>query len=62
MTTRELDLGPRQRNYYRFSAPVFDFEFRREDQHVVLAFSAERYKNNESRAVRRAESHLEQKP
>ncbi len=42
MALRKLDLRPQERNYFRFDAPIFDFEFRREDSEIVLAFSAKK--------------------
>lgn len=39
---RTLSVVPRRRNFYRFSPAIFDYEFRREDKQVVLAFSAKK--------------------
>ena len=39
---RTLGVVPRRRNFYRFSPAIFDYEFRREDKEVLLAFSAKK--------------------
>ncbi len=36
----ELKLIQREKNFFQFRPPIFDFEFRREGQEILLAFSA----------------------
>ncbi len=40
--SNKLPVVPGRRNFYRFSPPVFDFEFRREGDEIVLAFPNKR--------------------
>lgn len=41
-TCRTLELVPRRRNFFRFSPAIFDYEFRREEGEILLAFSAKK--------------------
>jgi hypothetical protein len=40
MATKRLELAPKQKNFFRFVPPVSDFEFRRDGNEILLAFTA----------------------